>query len=978
MRAFVFLGACLVAAGWVGLRLHTGTARDVGWLVLGILCAGSVLLGAYLNGVWDRWGWRLIALGQALVAGGAAADLISRHFGIETLFPSWVEPLYIAGCAALGIGLLLVLRSHDASRARDVVIDSVVVAGAGATVAWALLVEPHLEAVAPRPWTGLAVGTLFAALLLLGLAVCTTGLVRTVTPASVGIFVSGGLLLATVPLAAVGGAGAPYARGGIVDSLWLAAVALCGAAALHPSMTSLGAAEEDRGSHLPRAWIAGLVALALVPVSMLAVDAIRAGQLGMLAAIAVSILLVVLVVLRLGGVLELQKSAIEREYVMGAGAARLAAVRSHEELEEVATETARGLVARDAWVVFADKPLPPAALEGLRFAIVINKVRVGEIAVSAGRLAPETVRGLERLSSQVAHAIESVKLIEQRAAGRSEARFRSLVQNSSDLIAVLDERGEFTYLAPSVQSVLGFEAEELTGAKFAELLHTEERGAIEAALAAAARSTGNCTLELRMRRRDGSWCRLEAVVSNLLADPSVRGLVVIGHDVTQRRELEEQLSHQAFHDPLTTLANRALFLDRVTNALERSRRTFLRVAVLFIDIDDFKTVNDSLGHAAGDELLVGVASSLRDAVRDADAVARLGGDEFAVLLEGVDASEAETVAGRLLDSLDQPIVVEGTEIFPRASIGIALGGAGASASSLLREADAAMYDAKSAGKGRYSTFRPELHAAANEALALKADLIRAISSNELEVRYQPIVRLESGEIAGFEALTRWQHAERGSVPPSEFIPLAEETGVIVDLGRLVLRRACKTLAEVRRTVTASENLYVTVNVSSRQLHGTSIVEDVSAALIESNIEPQALTLELTEGTLVRDVDDSVERLRQLKDLGVRLAIDDFGTGFSSLAYLQRFPVDVLKIAREFVQEIGLDEEKARVASAVVRLGSTLSLDVIAEGIETQVQRDQLLALECGYGQGYLFARPLSYDELVSAVMTQTEPLKATA
>jgi diguanylate cyclase (GGDEF)-like protein/PAS domain S-box-containing protein len=617
-------------------------------------------------------------------------------------------------------------------------------------------------------------------------------------------------------------------------------------------------------------------------------------------------------------------------------------------------------------------------LEGRRFAIVINGVRVGEIAVSAGRLAPDNVRSLQRLSSQVAHAIEGVKLIEQRAEGRSEARFRSLVQNSSDLIAVLDDGGEFTYLAPSVQSVLGFETEELIGAQFAELLHAEERIAIETALAAAARSNGNCTLELRMRRRDGSWCRLEAVVSNLLADPSVRGLVVTGHDVTQRRELEEQLSHQAFHDPLTMLANRALFLDRVSNALDRSRRTFLRVAVLFIDIDDFKTVNDSLGHAAGDELLVEVAGCLRDAVRDADAVARLGGDEFAVLLEGVDAAQAEVVAGRLLESLDSPLVVEGTEIFPRASIGIALGGAGASGSSLLREADAAMYDAKSAGKGRYSIFRPELHAAANDALALKADLIRAITSGELEVRYQPIVELSSGAIAGFEALTRWQHAERGSVPPSEFIPLAEETGVIVDLGRLVLRRACADLAQLRNAVGESEPLYVTVNVSSRQLHGTSIVEDVRAALTESNIEPSALTLELTEGTLVRDVDDSVERLRQLKDLGVRLAIDDFGTGFSSLAYLQRFPVDVLKIAREFVSEIGLDEEKARVASAVVRLGSTLSLDVIAEGIETQVQRDQLLALECGFGQGFLFAKPLSYDELVAAVLDRAEPLRITA
>src|SRR5262249_42081922 len=255
-------------------------------------------------------------------------------------------------------------------------------------------------------------------------------------------------------------------------------------------------------------------------------------------------------------------------------------------------------------------------------------------------------RSLERLSSQVARAIEGVSLVEQRAAGRSEARFRSLVQNSSDLIAVLDRNSTFAYLAPSVRSVLGFEAEELIGAQFAELLHSEERTAIEAALSAAARSNGNCTLEFRMRRRDDTWCALEAVISNLFEDPSVRGLVVTGHDVTQRRELEEQLSHQAFHDSLTSLANRALFLDRVSNALERSRRTFLRVAVLFIDIDDFKTVNDSLGHAAGDELLVGVAGCLREAVRDADAVARLGGGEVAALLEGRDPGPGEAVAGR--------------------------------------------------------------------------------------------------------------------------------------------------------------------------------------------------------------------------------------------------------------------------------------------------------------------------------------------
>jgi diguanylate cyclase (GGDEF)-like protein/PAS domain S-box-containing protein len=982
MRALAFLGVSLIGAAAVCLRLDSATMRDAGWLLVGAMAAAAVFVGARMTGVDDRWSWRLVGIGQLLVAGGACADLIARVLDRPEPYPAPADALAVLGCATLGVGILLVMRGQDAARSRLVVIDSVVVTGAGATAAWVLLVEPHVGAVRTAPLTALTVAGMFVALVSLGLAVCTAVLLRSITPATAGIAAGGALLVASVPWAAIGGLGAPYPRGGALAIVWLAALCLIGAAALDPSMDSVGVGNRELDSHLSRAWLAGLVSLALVPASMLVVEAVRAGHLGMLAAVAASVALVVLVVLRLGDVLELQRSAIQREHVIGAGAARLAAVRSHEELEAVATETARGLVGRKAWVVFGDKPLPPEALEGRRFKIVINGDRAGEIAVSAGRVAPDHVRSLQRLASQVAHAIEGVKLVEQRATeratGQSEARFRSLVQNSSDLIAVVDEEGSFTYLAPSVQAVLGFEAEELIGVRFAELLHTEEKEAIESALAAAKRSTGTCTLELRLRRRDATWCRLEAVVSNLLADPSLRGLVITGHDVTQRRELEEQLSHQAFHDPLTSLANRALFLDRVSNALERSRRTFLRVAVLFIDIDDFKTVNDSLGHAAGDELLVGVAACLRDTVRDADAVARLGGDEFAVLFEGVDAGQAEIVATRLLESLDRPVVVEGTEIFPRASIGIALGGAGASGSSLLREADAAMYDAKSAGKSRYSIFRPELHAAANEALALKADLIRAISSNELEVRYQPIVRLATGEIAAFEALTRWQHEERGAISPAEFIPLAEETGVIVDLGRLVLRRACQALADLRRTVPSANDMRVTVNVSSRQLHGTSIVEDVREALGESGIEPRALTLELTESSLVRDVDDSVERLRELKELGVRLAIDDFGTGFSSLAYLQRFPVDVLKIAREFVQEIGSDEEKARVASAVVRLGSTLSLDVIAEGIETTVQRDQLLALECGFGQGFLFAKPLSYGELVAATMSRLEPMRATA
>jgi diguanylate cyclase (GGDEF)-like protein/PAS domain S-box-containing protein len=968
MRALVFLGTSFAVAAAAAFHIHSGLERELVWLVSGLLCAGAVLLGARLNDLHARTGWRLVAVATGLFGAAAGIELVYRATGRTAGFPSLVDAASLAGCGSLGVGMLAIVRGRDERRDRAMLIDALALTTATAAIAWATLVEPHASQAGENVLKAAAVGWAFICLALLALAVCTTALEGTVTVSSVLLSCGATLQLSTMLLVSLDAGSDPMARPGVVALLRLASLGMVAAAALHPSSAHPGREDIGSDTRFRQRRLPALVGVALVPAGALAFDAVESGHTAMLVTVGATAALVLLVVLRVSDVLVRQVGAVEREHVIGVGAAKLAAARSYEEIEQVATATARGLVGDDAWVVIGSKVLPTRAADGRRFSIMAGDNQLGEIAVATRqRLSVETLHALKQLASHVALAIEGVKAVEQQATGRSEARFRSLVQNSSDLIAVLDARGAFSYIAPSVRAVLGHEPADLLGAPFVGLLHEEERVAVQTALAAEMRSTGTCTLELRMRRKDGSWCRLETVVNNLLGDPSVNGLVLTGHDVTQRRELEEQLAHQAFHDPLTSLANRALFLDRVTHALERSKRTFARVGVLFVDLDDFKTVNDSLGHAAGDELLVGVGLRLREAVRDADAVARLGGDEFAVLLEDVDAGSAEAVASRLLASLEAPVVVEGTELFPRASIGIALGAPGTLASSLLREADAAMYDAKSAGKSRYSTFRPELHQAANEALALKADLIRALSADELEVRYQPIVELESGRVAAFEALTRWQHAERGAVSPAEFIPLAEETGVIVDLGRMVLRRACVTLAELRRSIPAAGELRVTVNVSGRQLHGTSIVEDVRSALRESGIEPAALTLELTESTLVRDVDDSVSRLRELKDLGVRLAIDDFGTGFSSLAYLQRFPVDVLKIAREFVQEMGSDDGKARVASAVLRLGSTLSLDVVAEGIETPAQRDQLLGLGCGYGQGFLFAKPLSMSELAETL-----------
>jgi diguanylate cyclase (GGDEF)-like protein len=392
------------------------------------------------------------------------------------------------------------------------------------------------------------------------------------------------------------------------------------------------------------------------------------------------------------------------------------------------------------------------------------------------------------------------------------------------------------------------------------------------------------------------------------------------------------------------------------------------MGVLFVDLDDFKTVNDSLGHAAGDELLVSIAHRIVDCLRPEDTCARLGGDEFAVLVENISGREgAVIVARRVLEAIRRPMLVFGSEVAVDASVGIALATHGGTTSEILRNADLAMYRAKGDGKSCYALFEPSMHAEVLERLALKAELQRAVVGKEFELHYQPIVALQSGEIAGVEALVRWRHPERGLVLPDEFIPLAEETGLILPLGRFVLQSACRQARRWRGV--GYPELGISVNISAKQLASPHLPSEVTAALTESSLDPAALTLEITESVLL-DSHSVIARLHALKDLGVRIAIDDFGTGYSSLNYLRRFPVDTVKIAKPFVEEIGFRPEQQRLAEAILRLGATLGLDAVAEGIEEAAQRDVLRKLRCRFGQGYFFSRPLPADEL-DAVLRQT-------
>jgi len=439
--------------------------------------------------------------------------------------------------------------------------------------------------------------------------------------------------------------------------------------------------------------------------------------------------------------------------------------------------------------------------------------------------------------------------------------------------------------------------------------------------------------------------------------------------------------HQAFHDGLTGMPNRALFLDRLEHGLARARSDQTDIAVLFVDLDRFKLVNDTLGHTAGDELLVAAGERLRSTVREADTAARFGGDEFAILLEdGASAQEAAMVAERVIDELRVPFDLGGREVYVSASVGIAVSHSGREeAAELLRNADVAMYRSKQRGSGQYDLFEPGMRAALVERLELEGDLQRAVEQKEFTLVYQPIVSLEHGGVSGVEALLRWSHPTRGLVGPLRFVPLAEENGLIVPIGRWALQVACRQAVRWQREYPADPPRTMSVNLSARQLQQSGLVPEVADALEASGLDPHCLVLEITESVVVQDVDATITKLRALKQLGVRIAIDDFGTGYSSLAYLRQLPVDILKIDKSFIDGIADGLEAAALARAIVDMGRTLGLRVIAEGIEKPEQLDELRRMRCELGQGYLFAKPLETAELSTLLRTgavATAPLFA--
>ena len=568
---------------------------------------------------------------------------------------------------------------------------------------------------------------------------------------------------------------------------------------------------------------------------------------------------------------------------------------------------------------------------------------------------------------------QNVRLLAETAARQNEARFRSLVQHSSDVILVVESSGTIQYVSPSASRVLRYEPERLLGLLVQSLLVVEDRERAFGFLRDACQSSSlPAPIEWGFRQPDGSALQTETIATNLIDDPTVRGIVLNIRDVSERQRLRDELLHQAFHDSLTGLANRALFRDRVTHALAIARRQGRDITVLYLDLDDFKKVNDSLGHSEGDQLLKAAAERFLACGRATDTVARLGGDEFAILIEDLHGNDGTAVlVERLGSAMQQPFRLGHNEVHVTASFGIATAAGDETADDLLRNADLAMYTAKRQGKGRFATYETRMVLDSRHRLEMEAALRGAIEREELVLHFQPIMYLRTGQIFGFEALVRWHHPKYGHLLPQHFVPLAEETGLIVRLGGWVLREACAQIHRWREAY-PDANWTMSVNLSGRQLQEPDLVHETRRALGLTGVDPAALVLEITESVLMQQADSVQQQLRAMKSLGVGLAIDDFGTGYSSLSYLQRFPIDILKIAKPFIDDVGAGAEKSALARAIIGLGDTLKLRTIAEGVEVAQQRDALVELGCELGQGYLFAKAMPV-EAVEQMLIEARP-----
>jgi len=995
------------------------------WTLLGLSAVVAIALGVRHNRPNAEIAWWLLGGGLFLcITGDTTYKVWHQIMGQQHIpFPSMIDAIYIPMYPMLAVGLLLLARARVPGGDRASLLDALTITLAVGLLSWIFLIGPNFRAPGGLLVRLNAAGRPFGDVLVLAMLahLWTAGGIRHTAGRLLAVGALGTLVSDSVYGLANLHPNWNWHDGNVFDLGWILFYACWGAAALHPSMRALSQPRSvaPRISHTRTKLLAivSLIAPAVLLAEILRGDTVDAPVIAVVAG-----LMFLLVIARMNALVRAHGQAVAREQALRRSVANLVAASDREAIYQATIAGVRELVSHDGddfrmtfavantdgepvvvvksgdgptegpqsltalWAkaresladggvesyVIQTDTLPSGSAdhelsEQLVCPFVAKDQLQGLIVVaSASKLPFELRSSIEILAAQVAMAIGRETMTEAFHARRGEARFQTLVQNASDVILIVRPDTTITYCTPSANRILGYPDGSLEGRQFTTLLHPDD---IEQALAGytsvAFRAGASISAKWRIRHCDGSWRYVEVTTTNLLSEPTLEGIVLTLRDVSERTDLEEELKHQAFHDALSGLANRALFRDRLEHALARAARSKTSLAVLFLDLDDFKLVNDTLGHTAGDALLVAVAGRLLQSLRSGDTAARFGGDEFAILLEETTGpEEACQAAERLISGLRTPIVIDDHEIQVRASVGIALSQAGRKdPTELMQAADVAMYAAKAHGKGCYEVYQPDLQAAIVRRLDRTADLQRAIESREFIVHYQPIVSLDGGHAVGLEALVRWRHPEHGLLLPDEFIALAEETGLVVPLDQLVLKEACFQTREWQFCHSGAREMWVSVNISAKHFQHEGLVEDVSTALRESGLDPRFLVLEITEGVFLQEAESVIERMLELKGLGVSFAIDDFGTGYSSLSYLRRFPIDILKLDKSFVDNVAVSAEDGALAETIVQLGKNLHLQTLAEGIEHAPQLEALRALGCQLGQGFYFTKGLQASEI---------------
>jgi len=1052
-------GYALWVALLVAVYYGRSSLRIEAWGLISLSGVAAILAGLWLNRPARKAPWLLLAAALASFAAGQLSFLVAARLRVILPFPSFADVLYLSCYPLVAAALLIFVYWRTPDGDRRSLIDALTLTAGLALLSYTFLIRPYvhnpaLSGLEKAVAVAYPLGDVLMLALLARLLAPGTGRTRSVQLLTAGAVAC---LLSDTSYTAVQ-LHAVFHSGTIIDLGWALFYTAWGAAALHPSMTRLTEPVPRQQVEVSPARLALLMLASLIaPVVLL--TTLPSGITSDVSVIAVfSAVLYLLVLTRLWDAAASHRRALDRERVLrhaglslvtmadvpqvalavqdavGAllnGHARGDALlgvridgvlRAAEGSADAAGAQPLGQLA-ETWLSLVHGPAPvltsmqrlpeqartarPEAEWMLLCPLSLQDRPTGDTVIGLiaafgeKRALSDLSATLDILAHQVALTLESVMLRQDAIRQRNEAYFRALVQDASDAIVIVSDEGVVKYATPSTVAIFGDVPTE--GEYLWDLVAEADRDDFARTfmrLRERARF-GPRVVEKQTTRKDGTSVHLQARCSDLRAEPNVAGLVFTLRDVTAQHKLEDELKHRAFHDSLTGLPNRLLFQDRIAQRSAAAGRDGSIAGVLFVDLDDFKVVNDTKGHSVGDELLVAVASRLSALVRESDTAARLGGDEFALLIGSADDIAAiEAAAERIVGAFTEPFALSAGLVTTSVTVGVATTEDSTDTDELLRHADLALYAAKSAGKRQWRRYQPVLSAGLIRRREIQEALAEAVAKSAFSLVYQPIVSLESGELAGFEALIRWPHPEWGMMHPGQFITLAEETGQIIPIGAWVLGRAvadimlCRQAARLPPAARPGEaagpagpvaptqrgsgqlngstpsrrgDLYISVNVSARQFADPRFADTVRQVLTASGLEPQALMLELTETALLRRDERLQADLGALKSIGVKLAIDDFGTGYSSLSYLRDLPIDVVKMDRSFVEGIADSDQRLALAEGIVQIATTLSLEVIAEGIETGIQRDLLSAMGCHFGQGYLLAMPMPVTQALELV-----------